>query len=368
MDRLSFFKQGLSSVMEAATSLIGIKKAADSFTEAVADALSEVKSDIGLHIATLDNEMYNCVETTLEKVSELGFTTIEVGAYYQGKVYLLPPAEFKALAKRVGLKITSAYLKKEPSMTPDQRAEFYAQAASEVANEVANEVADEATSEVASEVASKVASKSVKEAAGETAGEVANAETETEADATLKPQPKDPDTEWWEGAIETYAQLGCKYITLAYQPEGSDDKAIENFLAYTQLIGEIAAKHELKLCYHPTIAALMPTEGVSALDKVAERCEAETLLFEIDTYEALQAGIDTTELIKRYGKRIAAIHLHDKENVGDSGMIDFDAVVKQAAASGIDNIYIEVHCFIQPPINCVERSLLSVESLPSAKL
>ena len=345
--------------MEAATSLIGIKKAADSFTEAVADALSEVKSDIGLHIATLDNEMYNCVETTLEKVSELGFTTIEVGAYYQGKVYLLPPAEFKALAKRVGLKITSAYLKKEPSMTPDQRAEFYAQAASEVANEVANEVADEATSEVASEVASK----SVKEAAGE----VANAETETEADATLKPQPKDPDTEWWEGAIETYAQLGCKYITLAYQPEGSDDKAIENFLAYTQLIGEIAAKHELKLCYHPTIAALMPTEGVSALDKVAERCEAETLLFEIDTYEALQAGIDTTELIKRYGKRIAAIHLHDKENVGDSGMIDFDAVVKQAAASGIDNIYIEVHCFIQPPINCVERSLLSVESLPSAK-
>ena len=92
------------------------------------------------------------------------------------------------------------------------------------------------------------------------------------------------------------------------------------------------------------------------------------LLFEIDTYEALQAGINATELIKRYGKRTAAIHLHDKENVGDSGLIDFDAVVKQASASGIDNIYIEVHCFIQPPINCVERSLLSVESLPSAKL
>ncbi len=372
MDRLSFFKQGLSSVMEAATSLIGIKKAADSFTEAVADALSDVKSDIGLHLATLDNEMYNCVETTLEKVSELGFTTIEVGAYYQGKVYLLPPAEFKALAKRVGLKITSAYLKKEPSMTPDQRAEFYAQAASEMASEAADEAASEVANEVAGEVASEVASEAASEAANEVANqdaiEVANAEAETEADATLKPQPKDPDTEWWEGAIETYAQLGCKYITLAYQPEGNDDKAIENFLAYAQLIGQIAAKHELKLCYHPTIAALMPTEGVSALDKVAERCEAETLLFEIDTYEALQAGIDATELIKRYGKRIAAIHLHDKENVGDSRMIDFDAVVKQAAASGIDNIYIEVHCFIQPPINCVERSLLSVESLPSAKL
>lgn len=335
MDRLSFFKQGLSSVMEAATSLVGIKKAADSFTEAVADALSEVRSNIGLHLATLDNEMYNCVETTLEKVAELGFTSVEVGAFYQGKVYLLPPAEFRALAKRVGLKITSAYLKKEPAMTPEQRAEFYAQAANEGASE----------------------------GVGNGAGQAA----ELSADATPKPQPKDPDTEWWEGAIATYAQLGCKYLTLAYQPEGNDDKAVENFVAYVKLIGEIATKHELKLCYHPTSVALMPSEGVSALDNVASQCDAETLLFEIDTFEAYQAGIKAEELIKQYGQRIAALHLHDMENVCDSGNIDFDAVLKQASKSGIDNIYIEVHRFIQPPINCVERSLISVETLPNAK-
>lgn len=351
MDRLSFFKQGLSSVMEAATSLVGIKKAADSFTEAVADALSEVRSNIGLHLATLDNEMYNCVETTLEKVAELGFTSVEVGAFYQGKVYLLSPAEFRALAKRVGLKITSAYLKKEPAMTPEQRAEFYA-------NQAANEGASEATNEGASE-----------EVAAKTEGnaEVEAKATETAADSTSKPQPKDPDTEWWETAIATYAQLGCKYLTLAYQPEGNDEKAIENFVAYVKLIGEIATKHNLKLCYHPTSVALMPSEGVSALDKVAEKCDAETLLFEIDTFEAYQAGIKADELIKQFGQRIAALHLHDMENVGDSGMIDFDAVVKQASKSGIDNIYIEVHRFIQPPINCVERSLMSVESLPNAK-
>ena len=354
MDRLSFFKQGLSSVMEAATSLVGIKKAADSFTEAVADALSEVRSNIGLHLATLDNEMYNCVETTLEKVAELGFTSVEVGAFYQGKVYLLPPAEFRALAKRVGLKITSAYLKKEPAMTPEQRAEFYAQAANEGASEGASEIANEGASE---EVAAKTEGNADVEAKA----------TETAADSTSKPQPKDPDTEWWEGAIATYAQLGCKYLTLAYQPEGNNDKAIENFVAYVKLIGEIATKHELKLCYHPTSVALMPSEGVSALDKVASQCDAETLLFEIDTFEAYQAGIKAEELIKQYGQRIAALHLHDMENVCDSGNIDFDAVLKQASKSGIDNIYIEVHRFIQPPINCVERSLMSVESLPNAK-
>ena len=353
MDRLSFFKQGLSSVMEAATSLVGIKKAADSFTEAVADALSEVRSNIGLHMATLDNEMYNCVETTLERVAELGFTSIEVGAFYQGKVYLLPPSEFRALAKRVGLRITSAYLSKEPAMTPEQRAAFYAaQDADKEANKGANEEANE-------EVGVK--------AEAEGSVELEAKATEASTNATPESQQKDPDSEWWEKAIATYAQLGCKYLTLAYQPEGDDERAIENFVAYVKLISEIATKHELKLCYHPTSAALMPHDGVSALDKVASQCDAETLLFEIDTFEAYQAGAKAEELIKHFGKRIAALHLHDMENVGDSGNIDFDAVLKQASANGIDNIYIEVHRFIQPPINCVERSLMSVETLPNAK-
>lgn len=355
MDRLSFFKQGLSSVMEAATSLVGIKKAADSFTEAVADALSEVRSSIGLHIATLDNEMYNCVETTLERVAELGFTSIEVGAFYQGKVYLLPPSEFRALAKRVGLRISSAYLCKEPTMTPKQRAAFYA---AQDANKEANEGANEGTNEEANEEVEVKAEGSV---------ELEAKATEASTNATPESQQKDPDSEWWERAIATYAQLGCKYLTLAYQPDGDDERAIENFVAYVKLISEIATKHELKLCYHPTSVALMPHDGVSALDKVASQCDAETLLFEIDTFEAYQAGAKAEELIKHFGKRIAALHLHDMENVGDSGNIDFDAVLKQASANGIDNIYIEVHRFIQPPINCVERSLMSVETLPNAK-
>ena len=66
MDRLSFFKQGLSSVLDATSSLIGIKKAADSFTEAVSEALSEVRTNIGLHLPTLDNDMYTSPEFTLD--------------------------------------------------------------------------------------------------------------------------------------------------------------------------------------------------------------------------------------------------------------------------------------------------------------
>lgn len=337
MDRLSFFKQGLSSVMEAASSLIGLKKAADSFTEAVNDALSEVRTNIGLHLPTLDNEMYTGVETTLDRIAELGFTEIEVSAFYRGKVHLLPPAEFRALAKKAGLQITAAYLAKAPTLTSAERANY-----------------------ALPEAETEECAKSNSEAANEENNLAAKP-----AEANAPKQAKDPDTEWWETAIETYKQLGCKYITLAYQPEGDSDNAIEEFVEYAKLISSIAAKNEMRLCYHPETAALIPHEGVSALDKILAKCDTETLLLEIDTYEALAAGVDAKELIEHFGKRVALLHLHDEFNVGDSDKIDFNAVVKAASGQGVDNIYIEVHNFMQPPINCVEKSIYYVESLQS---
>ena len=54
MDRLGFFKQGLSSLIEVAQSIIGLKHAATSFTEAVDEALSNIKTDVGIHLLTVD--------------------------------------------------------------------------------------------------------------------------------------------------------------------------------------------------------------------------------------------------------------------------------------------------------------------------
>lgn len=337
MDRLSFFKQGLSSVLDATSSLIGIKKAADSFTEAVSEALSEVRTNIGLHLPTLDNDMYTSPESTLDRIAQLGFTSIEVSAFYRGKVHLLPPSEFKALAKKAGLRIDVAYLTMAPTMTPEERANYLA------------------PTKAASESSSETVSSGANEAAGEIATEEACKET------------KDPDTTWWENAIATYAQLGCKYISLAYQPEGDSDKAIADFVAYVNLIHPIAAKQNMQLCFHPKTECLIPRNGESALDKIAAQCDAKGLSFEIDTYEAAKAGMAATELIKHFGSRVALLHLHDEYNVGDGDKIDFDATLKEASLHGIDNIYIEVHNFTQPPINCVEKSIFYVEALPSAQ-
>lgn len=46
MDRLGFFKHGFSALMDAATSVVGMKKAVESLSEAVDEALSNIQTDM----------------------------------------------------------------------------------------------------------------------------------------------------------------------------------------------------------------------------------------------------------------------------------------------------------------------------------
>ena len=112
MDRLGFFKHGLSSLLEAAQSIIGLKHAADSFTEAVEEALSDIKTDIGLRLPSLDAQMYQDPQGTICDVAEMGYTLLEVGAYTHGKAQGLSIASLRELADGAGLKIAGVHINK----------------------------------------------------------------------------------------------------------------------------------------------------------------------------------------------------------------------------------------------------------------
>ena len=91
------------------------------------------------------------------------------------------------------------------------------------------------------------------------------------------------------------------------------------------------------------------------------------MFFQIDTWEALEAGVDVMELLKKYGKRIILLHLHDERNTCESGRIDFDSIIKKGIETGVKDIFIEVRCFSFPPMKCAERSLYNVLALPSVR-
>lgn len=321
MDRLGFFKHGLSSLLDVAQSIIGLKHAADSFTEAVDEALSNIKTDIGLHLPSLDAQMYQDPQGTICDIAEMGYTLLEVGAYTPGKAQDQSIARLKELADGAGLKIAGVHINKPYERPAPQE----------------NEPAD---------TESQVA---VKEPADQ------------------KAQP-DPNAEWWQKALDDAQALGCRYVTMARMPDYPTDEVIDEYIAYFNLIGELTAERKMQFCFHPRKAELQRGEdSLSIFDRIAAGCDPQKVAFQIDTYEATEAGIDILELLNTQGKRVALLHIHDYGIVGESGKIDLDSIIAKGVRTGVRDIMLEVSDYSMPPKNCVERSLQNVQNLPSVR-
>jgi sugar phosphate isomerase/epimerase len=330
MDRLGFFKQGLASVMDAASSIIGLKKAADSFVEVVDEALSNIKTDIGFHLPSIDAAIYDGGASVLENLAAIGYSTIEVGTYKDGKLHYKTPEELKELARKANVKITAAHLNHLLTETVKSEDE-----------ETSNEEETVKGEEV-----------------------IQDARTKEIAEATIN----DADKDWWLSALTICKDLGCKYVTMAQFPENPDQATIARYAKYFDTIGEMAAEQGMKFCFHPTKAELTKSDdSASVFEMLAEQTDKEKVWFEIDTLEAVEAATDVCELLKQHDKRVLLLHLHDYGVAGDSGLIDFDSIIKEGIKRGLADIFIEVRDFHLPAMNCVERSYYYVDTLPSIR-
>lgn len=344
MDRLGFFKQGLSSVLDAASSIIGLKKAADSFVEVVDEALSNIKTDIGFHLPSIDSAIYAGGASVLENLAAIGYSTIEVGTYKNGKLHYKSPEELKELARKANIKITAAHLNHLLTVAEKEgAAESEAGAKSEATmNEGATMSEGAAMSEGAE-------------------GSEADARSEEVA-------MSEEDNEWWLNAMAICKDLGCKYVTMSQFPENPDQATIARYAKYFNAIGQMAAERGMKFCFHPSQAELTKNEdSASIFEILAEQTDKDKVWFEIDTFEATEAATDVCKLLKQQDKRILLLHLHDYGVAGDSGKIDFDTIIKEGIQRGVADIFIEVRDFHLPAMNCVERSYYYVDNLPSIR-
>lgn len=307
-------------MLDAAQSAIGLKHAADSFTEAVDEALSNIKTDIGLYLPSLDAGMYEDPQGTICDIAEMGYTLIEVGAYAAGKIHNLPAARIKELADNAHLRIAGAHINKLHERV----------------------VIEEETNE--------------REAKA------------IEANVEKTPTKPDPNAVWWSKALDQVKRLGCGHVVMSRLPDYPTDEVIDEYIAYFNLIGDLAAERGLQFCFHPRKVDMTPIrENPSVLDRIIEGCDEEKVALEIDTREATDANVDIVQLLKQHGKRVHLLHIHDYGIACESGRIDFEKIISEGVRSGVKDIFVEVSSYSLPPKNCVERSIQNLQNLPSVR-
>lgn len=380
MDRLTFFKQGLSSAMDAVSAVVGLKKAVNTFTEAVDEALGDIKSDMGLYLKSVESDMYEGVDSTLKEMARMGYTTIETDSYFGGKIYDLKPDDFRRAADEAGLKITSAHLRKyyadDMPEGPEKEGAEKEGGEKEGAETKENKIDEIETKENKTDGAeTKGKTKDIKAERSE--------DKETEAEETVEVEAKeaegaeaksedaaeveDPVMKWWDEALDVQKAMGCRYIVISRLPDALTPLTAARYADYYTRIGDKALQRGMKLCIHPERRVLTATDGASIFDIMALHMPQEKVWFEIDTREAHEAGVDIVSMLKRYKGRVMLLHLQDYGIVTESGLIDFDKIINTAIASGVKDIFVEVRSYTLPPRNCVERSMYNLESLPSLR-
>lgn len=111
--RRDFLKVSAAGALGATVlSSYACKQAGEATAEAAA-AVDPKSLNLGLQLYTIRDAMEKDVALSLEQVSKIGYSFIELANYADGKFYDLSPSEFKKIADDYGLKILSSHTQVE---------------------------------------------------------------------------------------------------------------------------------------------------------------------------------------------------------------------------------------------------------------
>lgn len=216
-------------------------------------------------------------EATLKALADMGYKSVETANYINRKFYGVTPEQFKADCEAAGLTALSSH-------------------------------------------ATRVL----------TAEEIANHDF-TEA------------MKWWDDAIADHKAAGMTYIVTPWSTMPTNLEEAQTLCDYHNAIGEKCNEAGLKYGYHTHSMEFDKIPGTDTvwMDYLVENTAPENMFWQLDTYLAVKAGASPVEYIKKYLGRIVMLHVKDKYELGQSGMVNLEPIFEAAEASGLKNYVVE---------------------------
>ncbi|HEY6989042.1 MAG TPA: sugar phosphate isomerase/epimerase [Bryobacteraceae bacterium] len=200
-------------------------------------------------------------------------------------------------------------------------------------------------------------------------------------DSGLKPVSVHLDTAlFMEGGSkldDAYAkvkQFGFEYAVLPYIPPAQRG-GIDTFKKLADILnksGEKAKAAGLKLCYHNHAFEFEPLHGTTGFEILMHDTHKNLASLELDIFWASVAGHDPVALVKKYGDRIALLHIKDKKSgfpvqynekvppdtfrEAGNGSIDIPAVLAAAKKSAVRHYFVEQDQTPGSPIDSLRQS------------
>lgn len=264
---------------------IGSAQAAQPGTPVVSEVTAG--KNIGLQIYSLGGELYKDVPGGLKNLKKMGYTSLELAGYKAGKISDVDMLEFKKMVDDNGLVITSSHV--NPPV-------------SEYTKDNINSI-----------------------------------------------------KEFWKKTADDHAKLGVKYLVQPGQPSTRSVEETQYVCEVFNEAGKIVKAAGFPFGYHNhdfEFAKVLPggkeakfgrhNKGEQVYDIFLKETDPSLVFFEMDVYWAVMGQNDPVEYLKKYPERIKLLHIKDRAILGQSGMMNFEAIFNQFYANGYKQYFVEL--------------------------
>jgi len=272
-----------------------------------------VEKNIGLQLYSLRDDIgknSENIDSVIIKVGKMGYKYVEAANYNDGKFYGLTPEEFKAKLAAAGLVALSSHT--GHALAPD-----------------------------------------------------------------ISKTNWDSIWVWWDKCIADHKAAGMKFIVTPSMPTPGSLDSLQLYCDYYNKIGEKCNAAGLKFGYHNhnyefknkypdgTVSTITLPDGkviekkneIAMYDYMIAHTDPSKVFFEMDVYWVMMGQRSPVELFKKNPGRFLVLHIKDDKELGESGMVGFDAIFNNIATAGTKYLIVEVERYDLPPFESVQKSL-----------
>jgi len=174
---------------------------------------------------------------------------------------------------------------------------------------------------------------------------------------------------WWDKCIATHKAAGMTYIVMPAMPRLTELADIKIWCDYFNKIGEKCKAAGLNFGIHNhahQFETKLPC-GLTLYEYMLQNTDPEKVHFQMDVYWVVMGRHSPVELFKKYPGRFHTLHIKDHKELGQSGMVGFDAIFRNLHLSGARHLIVEVEHYTMPPLESVKASLDYLLTAPFLK-
>ncbi|MFV0329081.1 MAG: sugar phosphate isomerase/epimerase family protein [Dysgonomonas sp.] len=173
---------------------------------------------------------------------------------------------------------------------------------------------------------------------------------------------------WWDECIAAHKAAGMKYIVTPGMEVPKTLKDLQTYCEYYNEVGKKCKENGLKFGYHNHDFELKnKIEDKVMYDYMIENTNPEYVFFEMDVYWIVRGGQSPVDYFNKYKNRFELLHIKDNKELGQSGMVGFDAIFKNTDAAGTKHLVVEVEQYNFTPVESVKKSFDYLIDCPLVK-